>query len=179
MRHYLNAIAVIWKGLAYLLAFLMMALVAVVFYQVICRFLLRGSNGWTQEISTLIFVWATYLGAALAVHNGAQIAMTALLEELKYPVRQLLRLVSALICEAFYGLFCWAGLAAMRQFFYITTPALRIPMPWCYGALAFSGLVMLALGTVEIIKPVRALLRREPEPPETARPDRKGESECL
>lgn len=165
MKRYFSVINFIWKVLAYVLAALLAALVVVLFYQVICRFLVRAGNNWTQEISTLIFVWATYLGAALAVHSGAQISMTLLLVKTKYPVRQGITLIAALICELFYVLLTWSGIAAMEKFSNTMSAALRLPMSWSYGAIAFSGVVMLLLGTVEIIKPILELKHRNPDSP--------------
>ena len=98
MKHYFKLMDALWKFFAYLLAVLLALLVAIVFYQVVCR-ALALSNSWTQEISTLLFVWATYLGAALAIRSGAQISMTLLLTKTRGIPRECIALIAAVICE--------------------------------------------------------------------------------
>lgn len=153
-----KAAGFVWKVLAYLLAIMMLGLVVIVFWQVICRFVLRGSSGWTSEASTFLFVWATYLGAALAIRSGSQISMTLIVVKTKRPVKQIIMTIAAVICEIFYGVFTAAGIAAMKKFADVSSPALRIPMPWAYGAFAVAGIIMLFFGIGEIIKPIRELI---------------------
>lgn len=151
----------VWKVLAYILGALMFALVVIVFWQVVCRFVLRSSSGWTSEISTLIFVWATYLGAALAIRSGSQISMTLIVGKVGRPVKQIIQIIAAIICEIFYGVFTAAGVAAVIKFSATTTASLRIPMPWAYGAFVVSGIIMLVFGIGEIGSPIIALIRKE------------------
>lgn len=158
MKHYLKLMDTLWKFFAYLLAVLLALLVAIVFYQVVCR-ALALSNSWTQEISTTLFVWATYLGAALAIRSGAQISMTLLLAKTHGIPRECIALIAAVICEVFYAVFCWSGIAAMQIFAGVTSSALRLPMPWSYGAIAASGVLMLLLGAAEILERIQAMRR--------------------
>lgn len=153
----------VWKALAYILAGLMAALVVIVFWQIICRYVLRASNGWTQEISTLLFVWATFLGASLSVRSGAQIAMKVLLQKMPRISSNIMSFIAAVICEAFYVILTWSGVAAMQLFSDASTPALRIPMAVPYLAIAFSGIAMLFFGIGEIAKPVWILLKSKEE----------------
>lgn len=156
MKYYRKITDALWKFWAYFLAMLLALLVVIVFYQVVCR-AMQFSNSWTQEISTLLFVWATYLGAALAIRNGSQISMTLLLTKTHGALRACIALSAAIICEVFYGVFCWSGIAAMQTFVGVTSSALRIPMPWSYGAIAVSGILMLLLGSAEIVERFQAL----------------------
>ena len=159
MKVFFDILGKAWKVLACILAILMGALVLIVFWQVICRFVLKDSTGWTGEISTLIFVWATYLGAALAIHQGSQISMTLLVVKAKRPLRQIIVLIQALVCEVFYAVFMMAGIQAMQKFANVTTPSLNLPMPVAYSAIAVSGAIMLLYGIGEIIKPILELAR--------------------
>ena len=146
MKYYRKIMDALWKFWAYFLAMLLALLVVIVFYQVVCR-AMQFSNSWTQEISTLLFVWATYLGAALAIRNGSQISMTLLLTKTHGALRACIALSAAIICEVFYGVFCWSGIAAMQTFVGVTS----------YGAIAVSGILMLLLGSAEIVERFQAL----------------------
>ena len=159
MKLYFKAADRLWRVLAYLLAALLAVLVLIVFWQVICRFLLKDGTGWTGEAATLVFVWVTDLVAALAIHQGSQISMTLLVVRAGRPVRQVILLVQAVVCEVFYGVFTAAGIRAMQKFARVSTPALTLPMSLAYGAIAVSGAVMLLYGVGEILKPIMQLAR--------------------
>lgn len=162
-----KAAGFVWKILAYILALMLLALVVIVFWQVICRFILKTSTLWQSEISTLIFIWATYLGAALAIRSGAQICMTLVINKTKKPVREIIQLLSALICEVIYVVFAAAGFAAVHKFGGATTTGLGLPMPVVYYSFVVSGIIMILFGIGEVIKPILALAGKSLEEPET------------
>ena len=145
----------IWKILAYVLAGLMLVLLAVVFWQILCRYVFKLSNGWTQEVSTLLFVWSTFLGIALAIRNGSQIAMTTLLKKMSGMKRNLVKLLSAVICEIVYLILTISCLSAMLTFFDVSSPALRMSMAIPYAGMMLSGFVMMFFGTDEILLSIR------------------------
>jgi len=159
----------VWKILAYILAFLMLALVIIVFWQVICRFILKISTLWQAEISTIIFIWATYLGAALAIRAGSQISMTLLINKSHKPVREIIMLIAAVITEVIYVVFTFAGIAAVQKFASTTTSGLRLPMPVVYWSYVVSGVIMILFGIGEIIKPILSLAGKSLEEPDTGK----------
>lgn len=157
-RTYFEIAERVWKILAHILAFMLMALIAIVFWQIFCRYVIKASNGWTQEISTLVFIWATYLGAALAIRSGAQISVRVIVNKFKEPLHEIIVLIAAVICEVFYFVFTIAGILAMHIFVGVGTPALRMSMAIPYSAIAISGVIMIFFGIDEIIKPVKNLI---------------------
>lgn len=155
MKKYTQVADAVWKILAYALSAMMAALVVIAFWQILCRYVFRSSNGWTQEISTLLFVWTTFLGGVLAIRSGSQIAMKVLVNRFPDRLRYFLTLLSAIVCEMFYFLLSFAGIKAIQLFMNTKTPALRISMAVPYGAIAFAGIAMLFFGIDEIAKPVK------------------------
>lgn len=147
----------VWKVLAYILAAMMLALVVIVFWQVICRFILKISTLWQSEISTIIFIWSTYLGAALAIRAGSQISMTLIINKTKKPVREIIMIIAALVSEIIYVVFTAAGIAAVNKFAGATTTGLNLPMPLVYSSFVVSGIIMIIFGIGEIIKPILSL----------------------
>ena len=152
---------IVWKIFAYILAIMMFALVVIVFYQVFSRFILKDNSGWTQEIATDVFVWASFLGAALAIHSGDQICMTLVLNKTKRPVKQIIQIIAALICEIFYFFFMVAGFQATKKFANTTSAKLGLPMSISYLSIAVCGIVMLFFGIFEIVKPIYDLAKKQ------------------
>ncbi|HHY28757.1 MAG TPA: TRAP transporter small permease [Desulfitobacterium dehalogenans] len=57
----------------YLLAFIMYALVAVLFINVIFRFVLFIPSAWADELARFTFVWLVFLGASTAMYKWEHI----------------------------------------------------------------------------------------------------------
>lgn len=161
MKTYFTIANKVWKILGYILAALFFAMMVVVFWQVFCRFVLKDSSGWTSEASMLIFVWTIYLGAALAIHSGQQIAMTILILKLKSPVKECVKILAAVLCEAMYVLLTWSAIVCIDKFARVTTPSLGLPMPIAYASMLVAGVVMIIFGIEEILKPIKALRERK------------------
>lgn len=57
----------------FLLAFLMYALVAVLFMNVLFRFVFFIPSAWADELARFTFIWLVFLGAAAAMYNWEHI----------------------------------------------------------------------------------------------------------
>lgn len=146
-----------WKILAYIVGAIFFIMLCVITWQVICRFILNNSSGWTSEVTMILFVWLIYLGAALAIHDGSQIAMTVVLTKLKAPAKQYFLLLKATICEIMYILLTVSGALCISSFSHVTTPGLGLPMPLVYSCFCVSGVLMCLFGIEEFVKPIIAL----------------------
>lgn len=63
-------------------------LIAVVFIQVICRYVLYISTPWAEELAIFTFIWIAWIGAAYAVYSRDHLQiniMDALVKRLKNP----------------------------------------------------------------------------------------------
>ena len=70
-------------GLDYACGVLLVVMTAVCFFQVVGRYvLLTQAIGWAEEFVRLCFVWAVFLGAAVAVQRGTHIGVEMLIERL-------------------------------------------------------------------------------------------------
>jgi TRAP-type C4-dicarboxylate transport system permease small subunit len=54
------------------------AVLLLVNYQILCRFVLSVSVPWTEEVSRLLFIWLAFLGAAIGVREGSLIVIDTL-----------------------------------------------------------------------------------------------------
>jgi len=68
-------------GLDYTCGVLLIVMTVVCFFQVVGRYLLLiQAIGWAEEFSRLCFVWAVFLGAAVAVQRGTHLGVEVLIE---------------------------------------------------------------------------------------------------
>lgn len=66
----------------YLLVLLMVAEVAIVFAQVVTRFIFKSPLAWSEEIARYIFIWLVWIGAAYSTKENKNIKIDILSSKL-------------------------------------------------------------------------------------------------
>ena len=72
------------------------------FANVVSRYCLSTSIAFTEELTTNLFVWSSFIGAAGAAKRGAHLGFDLLVNSLPAPVR---RIISALVTLLTLGMF--------------------------------------------------------------------------
>ena len=72
---------------------LMVAITAVVFLQVVSRYVFSYPFDWPEEMARYLFVWVALLGAALALRRGAHFSIDALVKRLPTGWRRIVPLL--------------------------------------------------------------------------------------
>ncbi|MCI8649385.1 MAG: TRAP transporter small permease [Anaerotruncus sp.] len=135
----------------FLMASCTLALVLVIFIEVVCRYMLFISTAWAEELSRYLFIWLTYIGSAYAIDEGGHIEIDVckqLVEKIADENRRE-KLLSAL--EAAAMLTTCAFLIVFGKIFWDymmkiwsttqTSPTMHIPMGYIYLPV-FIGTVM-------------------------------------
>jgi len=123
---------------------LVSALCAIVTLQVFCRLILRTPLSWTEEASTIVFVWMTMIGASLALKRGEHFAVELLHRRLPPGLRRAAGVLVGLSLIAFSLLLLYEGVLMGRRNLHVTTSAMEISRSIPYSAVAGGGLFMLA-----------------------------------
>lgn len=128
---------------------MMGAMVALVFGNVVARYVFNVSFIWAEELSQYLMVWVTFLGAGLAFLQGRHVAMDLVHDLLPPGPRAALRafilaltlafLVATVVLGFRFAFFAWDQ----------ETPAMNIPFGIPYlaapiGALLFIAHILLA-----------------------------------
>jgi len=106
MRLIDNALLVVEENL---LKILFLALPALCALQVLSRFVFHIPVPWSEEAMRVLFIWATFLGASLAVKHGAHLSVKALLLVLPRPVGMAVTVAVDVACGVLCLYFAWAG----------------------------------------------------------------------
>lgn len=134
----------------YLSVVLVTALCAVVTLQVFCRLLLKMPLSWTEEASTICFVWITMIGASLALKRGEHFAVELLHRRLPPAAKRAAGTLVGLLLVMFSLLLVYEGALMIQRNIPVITPALEISRSIPYSAVAGGGLLML-IRSVEIL----------------------------
>ncbi|HWT81475.1 MAG TPA: TRAP transporter small permease, partial [Candidatus Methylomirabilis sp.] len=101
----------------------------VTFLQVIARYFvfLNWQLGWTEEVSRLLLVWLTFLGAALLQQGDGHIRLNLVSRYLGHGGRTVLRLFGDLVMLGFLLVIAYEGYWESVEGLGQTTPALQAP----------------------------------------------------
>ena len=127
----------------YLLIAVLSALAVVVFMQVVFRYLLHFPLFWTEEFARYCLVWASLLGAGVAVKRNEHIAVTVFLNRFPRNVGRVMVLAARISVAVILAVMVWGGVKLVMITSAQTSPAMRIPMSIPYLALPIGSTVML------------------------------------
>ena len=123
----------------------MMALmVALVFANVVSRYLFNRSFIWAEELSQYLMVWVTFLGAGLALRQGRHVAVEMLQDALPGPIGRAMRVLVAVLVIAFLVVLVVLGFQIVEFAWQQETPAMNISAGIPYLAVPVGALLFLS-----------------------------------
>ena len=119
------------------------AMIAVVLFQVICRYLLNNSLSWSEELARMLLVQITFLGAAAAFHGRMHIAVDIVVSAAGPKTRRILATVCLLVCAALFAAMLVYGLAFSKILYLQQAASLPINRAVPFVVIPLSGGIML------------------------------------
>ncbi|HOP47497.1 MAG TPA: TRAP transporter small permease [Desulfobacteraceae bacterium] len=119
------------------------AMAVAVFMQVLFRYILQLPLFWTEEFARYCLIWASLLGAAIALKRKQHIAVTFFLEHFPQRLAGVLTFAAHISVALILGVMTFGGFKLVLVTSSQISPALRIPMAVPYLALPVGSLVML------------------------------------
>ncbi len=127
--------------------FLLLAtLVAVTFFQVLCRFVFKYPAVWSEEVARMSFVWLIFLGAAIGVKEGTHLVLDMLTSAVGPRLRKGLQILVLAMIVGLSGIILYAGGSYCWRSRAKTTVTLPIPANVVYSAIPLSAVLMIFFG---------------------------------
>lgn len=134
------------------LILLSMLIAAVVFLQVVFRYVLQQPLYWSEELPRYLLIWMSFLAAALAQKNEAHINITLAVTPLPMAVQRGIRLLANLVILGFLGVLIYSGSLVTRITAAHRSTALQIPMAVVYAALPVGAALMMLYLVLQIAR---------------------------
>ncbi len=135
------------RGFLFLNRFVCAGLLAasctLVFANVVLRYGFGQSLAWAEEASRYMMIWLAFLGAGLALREGAHIAVETLPDALPHALARIVRAAAILLVAAFLALILWLGWQYAEFAMMQRTPVLRLPVGYIYMAIPIGMALML------------------------------------
>ena len=149
-------IATLDKGLGLVVevaaATLVLAEVIVLFAGVFARFILHTPLIWSDELSSILFLWLAMLGAGVALRRGEHMRMTAVVSILRPQKAATLEAIATFACLAFLAMMLHPSWEFATEEAAVTTPALSISNAWRASALPTGLGLMTAFAVLRLLK---------------------------
>lgn len=147
MHGYISVIDKINNIIKYAAYSTFLLLAALVFAQVVTRFVISYPLAWTEEISRYLTIYIVFLGSALAMRQRQHIAIDFLTEIVSAVNKRRLNIVILIICAVFFAALTYFGTVLTITVAGQSTPTLQFSMAWAYAAIPLGSFMML-LNTV-------------------------------
>ena len=146
---------IIDKTLDYLLFVILAAMAIVMATNVFCRFFLKFSLYWGDELTQVLMVWLTFLGAAVGIREHAHYRFDYLSRRLSGRAKRLYMLFSKIIVlVAIVLLLYWSTITTIGIRTWIM-PAMEYSRAWVYGACPVGCLFMLIYSVRDLISLIK------------------------
>lgn len=120
------------------------AMVAVIFLQVIMRYVFNNSLSWSEELGKFFFVWITWLGISLGERVGEHIKITMLTDRLPFKVAQIVNIISEIIVIAICAVTFYYGVSLVFSQMGTHYAGIKISVSWGYLAVVVGcGLMII------------------------------------
>lgn len=125
-----------------LAAFGMIAMTALVAWQVFARYVLNASPSWTEPASVMVMSWFIFLGAAVGVREGFHMGFDVLVHFLPDAAGPWMRAISDVAVVVFGAGMVVYGLQLVIDTWTATIPVLRLPGGFTYMPIVAGGALM-------------------------------------
>ena len=145
-----KAIDWFFKGLEFLVVLAMVAMVAMVFGNVVLRYAFNSGIQVSEEMSRYCFIWLTYIGAMIAMREKGHLGVDTLVKHLPVLGRKVCLFLSEslmLWCNVLFFIGTWKmhGLQVSN-----VSPVVGISMIWIYG-IGYVVAVVMALFNLHVL----------------------------
>lgn len=149
------------KILYHISAGLFCAILILVGYGVVSRYILNDSSVWVEEVIRYGFIWMFFLSMGEVTRTGSHLALDILPGYLHGKTRRALDVFIEAANIVFLAILVWyswrVALINMNQ----NSPALIIPYGYIYMAIPVGGAIMILFGLQRIVRLVRTPLERD------------------
>ena len=124
--------------------------------QVFFRYVLERPLSWSEEVSVYLFIWSSFLAAAVLVGKNDHFSIPIFVAMLPSRAQRVIDLIGVLLCLTFSLIVVLKSSAWSYRMLPFFTPILQLSQGAVYAVLPFCGLYMvihLVVRLIEIVRP--------------------------
>jgi TRAP-type transport system small permease protein len=131
------------RAVRYTLAAVVAAMTVIIILQVFLRYLFLFSLSWSEEVARYLMIWASFLGASLAVKYGFHIGVEFVVNQIPEKRRKIIMLAAKVSMLFFLVFFTIGGFQVAWAVRDQDSPALLFSMFFAYVSAPVGGIFMI------------------------------------
>jgi len=137
----------------------------IVVIQVLARYVFRYSLPWSEELGVYLFIWASFMAAAVVVGMNDHFSISFFAERLTGRGRRALDVIGTLLCMLFALIMVLKGAEWSWRMLPTSSSALQVSQGAVYVILPLSGLYIFAHLAVQLGRLLRRAVTTSGEVP--------------
>ena len=150
LKGYSKFLDVLEKIEKFLLALAVAAMLMVMAYQVVLRYVFSAANTWSEELARYLFIFEVMIAAAIAVRRNSHLQIDVLINCLKPRMKYVFTIASTLVGIVFLLFLLVYSVGLVRTGGSNISVGLQVPMSVPYAAVP-AGVVLMILTSVEVV----------------------------
>lgn len=126
------------------------AMIVIMLYQVILRYIFRNSNAWSEELVGYLFVLDVMLGASIAIRRNSHLQIDMLINRFPPKVKSVFTIVATVVGIVFLCFLLQYSVGLCKTAVTNISAGLHIPMAIPYAVMPV-GEVLMILSSIEVI----------------------------
>lgn len=114
---------------------LLVAMVALIFAQVLGRYFFNYSISWSEESATFVQVWLVMLGSGIAMRNRQHVGIDLLVKKCPVPLQRLIKTAGLLLAAWLLVVIIIGSFSLITIGLIVKSAALQLPLAIPYAAL--------------------------------------------
>lgn len=140
------------KGIQWICMFLLIEMVAVIFFQVVSRYCFDIAHFWAEELAVFSMIWLVFLGSVIAESRCDHTRITFFVNLLPVKLRAYVNSFSDLLCIIFLTVLTVKSSSVITIAMRNISTGVRIPMGFVYLSLPIGGILMILYFLADIYK---------------------------
>lgn len=133
------------------------AMVGVIFLQVIMRFVFNNSSSWSEELGKFLFVWLSWLGISIGHRRNEHIKITLLVDILPHKTKKIFEAISELILIVICGITLYYGIIMIGIQKNVPYAGIKISTSWGYLSLVLGCGIFMLRAIVYFIQAIQSM----------------------
>lgn len=154
-----NCMAAFQKCAEYLATILLLSMVAIVFANVFCRFVLNASIAWSEEVARFIFIWIVFLGSLFAFITDEHLGLDLVVNAVSARTAGWMKIVADLLIIFSIGIVALGGYSITKDNWDWLSPAISLPYGYVNIIVPLTMGPMLMLAIIRFYRHIRSLFQ--------------------
>ena len=142
----------IYKGVLFVSSTMFITMVSLGILQVFCRYALKISLSFTEELGRFLFIWVTFLGTVLALKKNKHVNMELLVLQFPKKLQEIIKYLVFAVTMGTYGVLIYSGLFIVGKTMKQTSAAMNMPMGIVYAAVPISVVIMVIFEMIKLFE---------------------------